>query len=463
MASRIISFDILRGWAIIGNLMVHTFMLVSQVQHIAETTPELLDTSGYIMMGLIVVFGHWRGLFLLISACVHLLIMQMKLRRGVRREVILVQELFKGLLLWLWAMFFYVFLAQWQLSKEWVETGTSSIEWQNIYHADQFANIAWAIMISAVLFYILTSNKKLKKPLVMSIVFAIVGCLCIFPAPIIHQAANNFWGVDLHTGQHLEKIGDKGWWDYILRMVGNQFNAIESPLFPNFAYSAVGSILGIYISQEKKPKKEKFLLWGYGLAGATIVFGVFWLFVVEGIPADPFMLVDFHVHPTWFVWVTIGMLLFVVIGLMHRHEYREKINWEKRLKWSRFSRRVGFLSLSVYSFGSIQAVLRVILHYIFPNQGFRASLELNTGMTFLLMGIEICLWFGILWLWEKWNFNLSLEWLFALILKRPYQRKLKDKPKLFGDFLDVKGRVINVTPEHWVEKTTEISANKIEK
>jgi len=407
MASRIISFDILRGWAIIGNLMVHTFMLVSRVQRIAETTPDLLDTSGYIMMGLIVVFGHWRGLFLLISACVHMLMMQMKLKRGLRREVILVQELFKGLLLWLWSMFFYVFLAQWQLSKEWVETGTSSIEWQNIYHADQFANIAWAIMISAVLFYILTSNKKLKKPLVMSIVFAIVGCLSIFSAPVIHEAARVFWRVDFHStinqntgffgalgyegwkeffngtgftgtwdyivryrGGHLSYIGEKGWWDYPLRLVANQFVATESPLLPNFAYSAVGSILGIYLSQEKKPKKEKFLLWGYGLAGATIVFGVFWLFVVEGIPDDPFMLVDFHVHPTWFVWVTIGMLLFVVIGLMHGHEYSEKINWEKRLKWSRFSRRVGFLSLSVYSFASSSAT-KSYFTFNFPKSRFQ--------------------------------------------------------------------------------------------
>ncbi|MCG3259012.1 MAG: hypothetical protein H7644_04660 [Candidatus Heimdallarchaeota archaeon] len=463
MASRIISFDILRGWAILGNLVIHTFMLVSQVEGIAESTPELLDTSGYIMMGLVVVFGHWRGLFLLISACVHMLIMNMKLRRGIKREVILVQELFKGLLLWLWAMFFYVFLAQWQLSKEWVETGTSSIEWQNIYHADQFANIAWAIMISAVLFYFLTSNEKTKKPLVMSIVFAIIGCLFIFPAPATYEAANVFWGVDLHSGQSLTKIGDKGWWDYILRMLGNQMLATESPLMPHFGYSAVGSILGIYLSQEKKPKKEKFLLWGYGLAGASIVFGVIWLFGVEKIPSDPFQLVIFHAHPTWFVFVTIGMLMFLVIGLMHRHEYNEGVNWEKRLKWSRFSRRVGFLSLSVYSFASLQAVLRVILHFIFPNQGFRTMWGLSTGMTFLLIGIEISVWFGIMWLWEKWNFNLSLEWLFALILKRPSQRKLKDKPKLFGDFLDVKGRVINVTPEHWVEKTTEMSANKIEK
>ncbi|OLS30704.1 MAG: hypothetical protein HeimAB125_18370 [Candidatus Heimdallarchaeota archaeon AB_125] len=461
MASRIISFDILRGWAIIGNLMIHTFMLVSQVEGIAENTPELLDTSGYIMMGLVVVFGHWRGMFLLISACIHMIMMNMKLRRGIKREVILVQELMKGLLLWLWAMFFYVFLAQWRLSKQWVETGSATVDWRHIYFSDQFANIAWAIMISAVLFYFLTSNEKTKKPLVMAIVFAIVGCLFIFPANATYQAANNFWGIDFHSNT-LDNIGDKGWWDYIVRMLANQAVSTESPLMPHFGYSAAGSILGIFLSQEKKPKKDKFLIWGYSLAGASIVFGVIWLFAVEGIPSDPFMLVDFHAHPTWFVFVTIGMLMCLVIGLLHGHEYNEKVNWERRLKWSRFSRRVGFLSLSVYSFASLQAVLRVTLHYIFPNQGFRISHGLTTGMTFFLMFIEVCIWFGIMWLWEKWNFNLSLEWLFALILKRPSQLKMKDKPKLFGDFLNVKGRVINVTPEHWVESTSKITANKIE-
>ncbi|MHA1954562.1 MAG: hypothetical protein ACW96U_11515, partial [Candidatus Heimdallarchaeaceae archaeon] len=75
MAERIISFDIMRGWAILGNLVVHTFMLVSQVQRVAETNPAELTLAGYILMGLIVVFGHWRGLFLLMSAAIHMFIM----------------------------------------------------------------------------------------------------------------------------------------------------------------------------------------------------------------------------------------------------------------------------------------------------------------------------------------------------------------------------------------------------
>jgi len=452
MAKRIISFDILRGWAILGNLMVHTFMLCSQIEGTAESDPSKLTVIGFIIMGLIIVFGHWRGLFLLISGTVHMMVMFQKYRRGIRRSVILVQELMKGILLWLWAMFFYVFLAQWGPSKSWAERGTVTIDWTKIYHVDQFANIAWAIMISAVIFFILTSHEKLRKPLVMTIVYATVGLIFIFSAPYLYQLGNNFWQVDFHNEvSSLSKIGEYGWWDYILRMLGNQALARESPLFPHFAYSIVGVIIGIYISQEKKPDKKKFLTWGYSIAGGSIVFGVFWLFVVSKIPADPFNLVDFHVHPTWFVFVTIGMLLFVVLGLMHGHEFNRKIDWQRRLKISRFSRRVGFLSLSVYSFASIQAVWRVIYGFIFPNQGFRTAFGLNLGFVALLMSTEIVFWFFFLWLWEKWNFNLSLEWLFALILKRPYQRKKPDKPKLLGDFLDVKGRVIDVTPIYWVE------------
>ncbi|MHA1442789.1 MAG: hypothetical protein ACTSPK_13160, partial [Candidatus Heimdallarchaeota archaeon] len=67
MSKRILSFDIIRGWAILGNLMVHFFMLTSEVQGLAESgNLDQLNAFGYVQMGLIVVFGHWRGLFLLI-------------------------------------------------------------------------------------------------------------------------------------------------------------------------------------------------------------------------------------------------------------------------------------------------------------------------------------------------------------------------------------------------------------
>ncbi len=467
MAERIISFDILRGWAILGNLMVHTFMLVSQVEGVAETNPSELTTFGFILMGVVVVFGHWRGLFLMISAAVHMFTMQRKLKQGISRVVILVQEVIKGILLWLWAMFFYVFLAQWSISKGWVETGSVVIEWQDVYHADAFVNIAFAIILSAIVFYILTSNEKLKKPIVGAIVFAVIGCLFIFPAPTIHEAAINFWGVDLHDEfGHLYNIGDKGWWDYILRYIGNQSVGRESPLFPHYAYSAVGSILGIFISQEK-PNKKKFLSWGYGLAGFCMVFSAFWLFIVEKIPEDPFSLVDFHIHPTWFVFVTIGMLLILILSFMAGLEFKNKINWDRRLRLSKFGRRAGFLSLSVYSFASIQALLRVALWGItqlfgWSYPGFRTSFGLSVGWTFLLILLEMGLWFFILWIWEKVYYVGSLEWLFALVLKTPFQRKQEVKKLIFGDFLNVRGRLIEPTPIHWITPETAIETTLID-
>ncbi|MBD3190190.1 MAG: hypothetical protein GF308_06085 [Candidatus Heimdallarchaeota archaeon] len=455
MSDRIISFDIIRGWAILGNLVVHAFMLMCTVQGTAETDPANLTGFGYVLMGFIVLFGHWRGLFLLISAAVHMYIMNLKLNKGISRQVILAQEMFKGIVLWLWAMFFYVFLAQWSISKEWVETGSVNLQWQDIYHADQFANIAWAIMISAVIFYILTANEKLKQPIVGVIVFAVIGCLFVFPAPIIHEAAMNFWGVDLHDELgHLQKIGDKGWWDYFLRMIGNQFTARESPLMPHFAYSATGSILGILISQEK-PDKKKILGWGYGLAGFSIVFSVFWLFVVTGLPEDLTKLVDFHVHPTWFVFLSIGMLLMVVLSVMASLEFNPMVNWSRRLRLSRWSRRAGVLSLSVYSLASIQIFLRVGFWGIFQlfgwnDPGFRVGLGLPVGWTFLLIFLEQGIWFLLLWIWEKGRYIGSVDWIFALILKGPFMKKDVFKQKVFGDLLDVHGKIISPTPISWV-------------
>ena len=463
MSERILSFDIIRGWAILGNLMVHSFMLMAEVQGIAESNPADLDVLGYILMGMIVFFGHWRGLFLLISAAVHMYSMQRKLKNGIPRHIILFQELLKGLILWLWAMFFYVFLAQWGPSKQWVETGSVTIEWQRIYHADQFANIAWAIMISAVIFYILSANDKLKKPIVGAITFAVVGLLFIFPAPYALEAANNFWGLNFADEfEHYASIGDIGWWDYILRLFSNQFIARESPLMPHFGYSAVGSILGIFMSQEK-PDKKKFLGWGFGSAGFCLAFGIFWLFVVNGIPEDPFSLVTFHIHPTWFMFIDIGLLLILVLSIFAGLEFNRKANLQRRMKISRFSRRVGFLSLTVYSLASLQSLIRMSFWGIFQlfgwtDPGFRVGLGLPTGWVFLLMAIEIGIWSFILWIWEKGRYIGSLDWFFAIILKGPANRKKADRKSIFGDFIDVQNKLIDPTPVHWVEPIeTEIS------
>ncbi|MHA1739839.1 MAG: hypothetical protein ACTSXA_15860 [Candidatus Heimdallarchaeota archaeon] len=467
MSKRILSFDIIRGWAILGNLMVHFFMLTSEVQGLAESgNLDQLNAFGYVQMGLIVVFGHWRGLFLLISAAVHWYTMTKKLRQGMPRGVILRQEFLKGVVLWIWAMFFYIFLAEWSLSKSIVETGTGKVEWFRMYHADQFANIAWAMMILAVVFFILSSNEKLKKPWVGAVTITVLGLLFVFPAPYVHQAAIDAWGINFHSEPaHISNLGDIGWWDYIVRLFTNQFVARESPLMPHFAYSATGAIFGIYISREKPPEKKKFLGWGYGLSGASILFGVFWFLVVDKAYALSFdelipLMFDFHIHPTWYVFLTIGLLSIVVLTVFASIEFNKKINIKRRMRISRMSRRAGFLSLTVYSLASIQAFLRVGMYYIFKAFNnptgitFRQSHSLSTGWEFFMLALELGLWFLILWLWEKGRYIGSIDWLFAAVLKAPGKMK-EDKKWLIKDPLDVEGKVIKPEPVLWFARDEE--------
>ena len=173
-------------------------------------------------------------------------------------------------------------------------------------------------------------------------------------------------------------------------------------------------------------------------------------------------LVDFHVHPTWFTFVTIGMLLLVVLGFLAGHEFNSKVNWDKRLKQSRFSRRVGVFSLTVYSLASIQAVLRVLLYYIFQlfsyDPGFRTSFGLNIWWTLFLMALELIVWFGITWVWEKGHFIGSIDWLFALILKAPFKVRKNNWKSIFGDFMDVKGKVVDPTPIYWIDPIISIKS-----
>jgi hypothetical protein len=470
MAKRIVSFDIIRGWAILGNLLVHFFMITSDIQGIAEGHhgSGLSDLSpiGFLFMGLIVVFGHWRGLFLLISAAVHWYVMKRKLEAGVSRNVILRQEIFKGILLFIWAMLFYLFIGEWTLANQWADLeSTATFDWKRIYHVDQFTNIAIAIFITSIVFYFWSRNEKTKKPWIATVVFVILGLAFIFPAPYVLDAANNFWGVDFSGSGGMQKLGEKGWWDYPVRFIVNQFISRESPLMPHYAYSAAGAVIGIFISQKEKINKKKFLGWGYGIAGGSILFGVIWFLGVDralSLSTDDIinLTANFHIHPTWYVFATLGLLLIVVMSVFAGHEFNKKLNIKRRLYVSRFSRRAGFLSLSVYSLAVIQQFMRVAMWGITRALGYadadllRTNLYMPTAWVVFFMALEIAVWFFILWIWEKGRYIGSPDWLFAAVLKAPNQMK-KDKKWLFKDPLDVQGKVIDVEPVMWVELEAE--------
>lgn len=471
MTKRMISLDIIRGWAILGNLLVHFFMMTSKVEGLAESGDlDQLGASGFIFMGFVVVFGHWRGLFLLISAAVHWYIMKRKLDAGIPRNVILRQELLKGLILFIWAMFFYVFIGEWSLSKQWVDLGTTvKLDWKQIYHVDQFTNIAVAIFITAIVFYFWSKNEKTRKPLIATVVFVVLGLAFIFPAPYALEAANNFWGVDFSAGGGLEKLGEKGWWDYIVRFITNQFLSRESPLMPHYAYSAAGAVIGIFISQKDKIEKKKFLGWGYGIAGFSILFGGFWFLVVDKaltLPTDEIikLTADFHIHPTWYVFVTMGLLLIVVMSLFASIEFNRKLNVKRRLRISRLSRRAGVMSLSVYSLASIQAFLRMGMWGIFRAFGssnayiFRTNLEMPTGWVVFMWILELGLWFFILWIWEKGRYIGSPDWLFAVILKGPSKMK-EEKYWAFKDPLNIKGKIIEPEVVQWITPITDLDVD----
>ncbi|MEA2069676.1 MAG: hypothetical protein U9O98_00120 [Asgard group archaeon] len=463
MAKRIISLDIIRGWAILGNLLVHFFMITSEVEGLAEAGQlDQLGITGFLFMGFIVVFGHWRGLFLLISATVHWYSMQKKYKAGVSRNTILRQELLKGFLLFIWAMLFYLFIGEFALSNQWANLQTTvSVDWRQIYHVDQFTNIAIAIFISAIIFYFWSAKEQTRKPWIAVSSFIVLGLLFVFPAPYVHEAANNYWGVDFSTNGGIDITSFKGPRDYVIRFIVNQFVARESPLMPHYAYSAAGSVIGVFISQKEKLPKKKFLGWGFGTAGISIVFGGLWLIVVDKVftlPVDEIITLtaNFHIHPTWYVFATLGLLLIVIMSFFASIEFNETLHIKRRLKMSRMSRRAGFLSLSVYSLATIQAFLRVGMWGIFkafgnPNADmFRTNLGLPTGWVVFMWALELGTWFLILWLWEKGPYIGSPDWLFAAVLKGPMKMK-PNKRWLFQDPLDVQGRLINVQPILWVD------------
>ncbi|NHJ39422.1 MAG: hypothetical protein FK731_05260 [Asgard group archaeon] len=270
----------------------------------------------------------------------------------------------------------------------------------------------------------------------------------------------------------MEKLGEKGWWDYIVRFITNQFVSRESPLMPHYAYSAAGAIIGVFISQKEKVDKKKFLGWGYGIAGFCILFGIFWFIVVNKaftLSTDEIikLTADFHIHPTWYVFVTMGLLLIVVVSLFASIEFNRKLNVKRRLRISRLSRRAGVMSLSVYSLASIQVFLRFGMWGIFKAFGsskadlFRTNLALPTGWVVFMWILELSLWFFILWIWEKGRYIGSPDWLFGVILKGPSKMK-QEKHWAFKDPLDIQGKLIEPEVVQWVTPSADFEIETVD-
>jgi hypothetical protein len=177
----------------------------------------------------------------------------------------------------------------------------------------------------------------------------------------------------------------------------------------------------------------------YLVSLGLVVLGVVWLLFVDGIPSNISEIINFQFHPTWYLFLAIGLQLIFVTFIMRKIEFNPKVNLDKVLKRTYLGRRWGVTALTVYSFLAIEYVIRAIMGLIVPAYDWLQPRTLPFGWTLILIAVTIIVWMLILWAWEKAKFKYSLEWIFTKIGKKNKPGKIINT----SDLLDVAGVLQN--------------------
>jgi hypothetical protein len=452
MSKRLLTFDFLRGFAIICIAMFHLLLLTCDLVTQATNDPFSLPLFYLIITVLTVVLAHWRGLFLIISSVVHIFTMTNAIRNGADRKKLWLSQIKFGLILWVFGMFREVFLNEWSLPMLLAQgaTFTEALteRWAWIYLMEALEDVAWGIIFTSTIFYFLTANNGVEKITRNAIIFLLLSAGVIFLSPVINQLATAFYGQD-PANTSPESIQFLGWWDYPTRLFIGLFITYNSPLFPMLGYTFAGVVLGLLLTRPVIPKTflRNTALFCLGL----IVLGVIWLLFIDGIPSDIGRLINFQFHPTWYMFLAIGMQTLVLLILLRLIEFNPNVNLERALKWTKMGRRWGVTALTVYSFFALQYLVRFFLGLIFTQYDWLQNNTLPFAWTVGLIIIMITVWNVLLKLWEHAKFKYSLEWLLTKLGKRNKPGKKINQV----DVLDVEGVLHHPEPILFVQPRTE--------
>ncbi len=406
---RILTLDYLRGLAIFCMCIVHIWLNVFDTTSIRDFNFENFNVILLILGGILFIMGHFRSFFLMISAIGHQYTMENALKRGKSPEGILKRKLIGGGLMYALGVFREGILNPWGILDNLFYGG--SINWNELtmaYYFETLQMIGIGTILLALLQYLLWKVQpcgNLKREMG---VFAMVATVFIFISPIIHNAVDAHFGFDMETQfqNNLTTVGS-----YIGRFFWVMLAAKEEPIFPFFATVLIGAIVGKMLATPNISKKQ--LNFGHGVASGLIMLGAGWWILIDKLDFNLW----FHIHPTWFFLVNTGVQLNLIFLFFRRHEFNPKIDHRKWLKRTRFFRKWGMVSLTIYMLQIIEMIPRWLCSLVLPVDCFHRG---NLNWNWTLSMIIICMVFYELVLmgWEKLQFIGTWEWWVMLIRKK---------------------------------------------
>ncbi len=424
---RLTSLDFARGLAIFGMTIFHVFLN----DWIFLTTGDFgTITWEYPFAFIFFIFGHWRGFFIMISAVVHMYVMGRSYKSGVEPYKILFKQIVSGLLLFGMGALFNAIFSPWGAMLGLQVNGSWNWETARIfvYFTEALQNISIGIILASVIFFFLTKKDGLQKTMRNIIIFTSLALVIILVSPYVQNGISNFLGYDVNTHDASTATTRHPFVVYLLYQIGGR----EAPIFPMLASSFFGVAIGIFLIQDK-PDKKIFKI-GYWFSLGLFLFGLAYLGIVDvAILKKNFFaaLVFSHIHPAWFALANSGLEIAAILFLLQKVEFNPKLKTERWLKRSRWFRRWGMISLTIYMLQCMLFPIERLMTWIFGGAiDFNAAATNATFLeTLLVATILYLVWEGLIRLWELAKYIGTFEW-FLVYLKFPFDQKINHKDPL---------------------------------
>ncbi|UJG44436.1 MAG: hypothetical protein K9W46_04460 [Candidatus Heimdallarchaeum endolithica] len=426
---RITSIDFARGLTVLGMTLFHGFFNSWNffgTGDLGSLTWELPFAF------LFFIFGHWRGFFIMISSTVNTFSMAQKFKKGKRPGVILFQNFFAGLILWGIGDLYNAIFNTFGIIDVWHRTGVWdwSVASDFVFFVEALQDIAASIIVASIVFFILSRKDGMNKLQRNTIVLGTLALIIVFVSPYVQQLANLIVGketglgeiVDLRTSAYPPYVKPitKPFVRYWIIALGGR----ESPLFPMLASGLVGVIIGYWLIQDNP--SEKFLKRGYWTALGLFLLGAIWFVFIDsklftknlfgnGYDVDG-VLVFQHIHPTWFMLSNTGLELAALLFIIHKVEFNPKLDVEKWLKNSRFVRRWGIMSLTVYMFQVLIFIPEKILSLI-PGLDYVHRYQATFVQALFLAVVFTLMWEALIRIWDLARYIGTWEWCLAYLNK----------------------------------------------
>ncbi|MHA1766310.1 MAG: hypothetical protein ACTSVK_08610 [Promethearchaeota archaeon] len=460
---RFASVDFLRGIAIVMMIILH---IISDTLDINTLTSNLsvLPLIQILLLVVLPFLGGLAGFFLMVSSTGNMFSMQHQLAKGMGPKTLVLRQIMGGFLLLIVAMLseaiigYHGTVGEFFLHLNDPSKGIYNQALWRFLHFETVNTIAWCIILNGIIHAILTKNGKWKNANYLIKSYFILAIVVLVFTPLMWFFADKMvpgypYAKDPKTGIILlyAYLGKSSFSDVVIRFFLGPLAASWEPVFPYLAASFLGSIIGVYISQDpseiKTPFLKKYMIVGlimFVIGAVGVILNVVLVIINSGLDEGLSLYILISEHRYWtilhgvpilgwffqFLFLN-GFSICAILLIIRLVEFRglSKKFAEKTV----FIRRMGFIAFTIYTAQYIYNLIFFIVSSIFSTPYTR----LNWGGTILVIIFSLLVFYLITLGWEKIGYIGSLEWMIATIAayiipgkKKPAKMKWWQKGRL---------------------------------